>query len=85
MASGGTVGGFEAGGLDMGVRAGCAASCILLLVMLLELLFCVAEVESPWLAVLFVVGCNATASGGGEAGGRGWLGARAEGGWCMEI
>lgn len=26
MASGGTVGGFDAGGLDMGVRAGCAAS-----------------------------------------------------------
>lgn len=26
MASGGTVGGFEAGGLDIGVRAGCATN-----------------------------------------------------------
>lgn len=57
---------------------------MLLLVTLLELIFC-AEFERPWLAVLFVVGCDAVASGGGEAGGRGWLGARAEGGWCMEI
>lgn len=51
--------------------------------MLLELLFC-AEVESPWLA-MFVDRCDAATSGGGEAGGRGWLGARGEGGWCVEI
>lgn len=52
--------------------------------MLLELIFC-AEVEGPWLAVLFVVGCDAAASGGGEAGGRGWSGERAEGGCFVEI
>lgn len=52
--------------------------------MLFVLMFC-AEDETPWLAV-FVVGCDGVASGGGgEAGGRGWLGARAEEGWCMEI
>lgn len=45
--------------------------------MLLVLMFCV-EIETPWLAVLFVVGCDAVASGGGEAWGRGWLGASAE-------
>ena len=52
--------------------------------MLLELIFC-AEVERPWLDMLLVVAWDVVASGGGEAGGRGWLGARAEGGWCMEI